>query len=133
MLRPKTGWQRTSGAIPTSSTMTQAMTPNKPHSGRVGLSLLCSSAVTPRSCPGIETESPVDALPEFVQQHGIDEIVVATMGAHAGSVWDLLECRTRGVKVIDFLSFWERETGRINLDAIEPNWLVYSGGFRSNL
>ena len=55
------------------------------------------------------------------------------MGAHAGSVWDLLECRTRGVKVIDFLSFWERETGRINLDAIEPNWLVYSGGFRSNL
>ena len=91
--------------------------------------LRSNSAVVSR----IEKESPVDALPAFVQQHSIDEIVVATMGAHAGSVWDLLECRTRGVKVTDFLSFWERETGRINLDAIEPNWLVYSGGFRSNL
>ena len=77
--------------------------------------------------------SPSAALPEFVRHHGVDEIVVATMGAHAGSVWDLLDCRTRGVKVIDFLTFWERETGRIDLDAIEPNWLVYSGGFRSNV
>ena len=73
-----------------------------------------------------------NALPEFVHHHGVDEIVVAAIGAHAGSVWDLLDCRTRGVKVIDFLTFWERETGRIDLDAIEPSWLVYSGGFRSN-
>ena len=78
-------------------------------------------------------ESTHDPLPKFVHHHHIDEIVVATMDSHAGSVWDLLECRTRGVKVIDFLSFWERETGRINLDAIEPNWLIYSGGFRSNM
>jgi sugar transferase (PEP-CTERM system associated) len=34
------------------------------------------------------------------------------------------------VNVIDFLTFWEREAGRIDLDAIEPSWLVYSGGFR---
>ena len=54
-------------------------------------------------------------------------------GESRAAVWDLLECRTSGVKVIDFLSFWERETGRIDLDAIEPKWLVYSGGFRSNL
>ena len=73
------------------------------------------------------------ALPEFVRHHCIDEIVVATMEDHGGSVWDLLECRTSGVKVIDFLTFWERETGRIDLDAIEPSWLVYSGGFRSSL
>jgi sugar transferase (PEP-CTERM system associated) len=35
--------------------------------------------------------------------------------------------------VTDFLTFWERETGRIDLDAIEPRWLVYSGGFRTSL
>ena len=28
---------------------------------------------------------------------------------------------------------WERETSRIDLDAVEPRWLVYSGGFRSSL
>jgi sugar transferase (PEP-CTERM system associated) len=73
------------------------------------------------------------ALSGFVHHHCVDEIVVATLEDHHGSVWDLLECRTTGVKVIDFLTFWERETGRIDLDAIEPSWLVYSGGFRTNL
>jgi sugar transferase (PEP-CTERM system associated) len=77
--------------------------------------------------------SPISALPAYVRHHSIDEIVVATVESHAGSIWDLLDCRTSGVKVIDFLTFWERETGRIDLDAIEPNWLVYSGGFRSNM
>ena len=83
--------------------------------------------------PAVIDPSPSTALPEFVRQHCIDEIVVATVKDHGGSVWDLLECRTSGVKVVDFLTFWERETGRIDLDAIEPSWLVYSGGFRSNL
>jgi sugar transferase (PEP-CTERM system associated) len=73
------------------------------------------------------------ALPEFVRHHSVDEIVVAESEGHSGSVWDLLECRTSGVRVIDFLTFWERETGRIDLDAIEPRWLVYSGGFRTSL
>ena len=83
--------------------------------------------------PAVTDPSPSTALPEFVRHHCVDEIVVATVKDHGGSVWDLLECRTSGVKVIDFLTFWERETGRIDLDAIEPSWLVYSGGFRSNL
>ena len=63
--------------------------------------------------------------------HSIDEIVVAE--GQDATVWDLLECRTRGINVTDFLTFWERETGRIDLDAVEPRWLVYSGGFRSSL
>ena len=77
--------------------------------------------------------SPATALPEFVRHHSVDEIVVAESGGHSGSVWDLLECRTSGVRVLDFLTFWERETGRIDLNAIEPSWLVYSGGFRTSL
>jgi sugar transferase (PEP-CTERM system associated) len=87
------------------------------------------SAVMPAATAPLQST----ALPAFVRHHCIDEIVVAALENPAGSVWDLLECRTSGVKVIDFLTFWERETGRIDLDAIEPSWLVYSGGFRSNL
>jgi sugar transferase (PEP-CTERM system associated) len=70
-------------------------------------------------------------LPELARHHRIDEIIVAE--SEDAAVWELLECRTRGVNVIDFLTFWEREAGRIDLDAIEPSWLVYSGGFRSSL
>jgi sugar transferase (PEP-CTERM system associated) len=94
-----------------------------PLRGRLVRSAALAAATDPSST----------ALPEFVRHHCVDEIVVATVKDHGGSVWDLLECRTSGVKVVDFLTFWERETGRIDLDAIEPSWLVYSGGFRSNL
>jgi len=79
-----------------------------------------------------ESHSVASDLPQLVRHHRIDEIVVAT-GESRAAVWDLLECRTSGVNVIDFVSFWEREAGRIDLDAIEPKWLVYSGGFRSSL
>jgi sugar transferase (PEP-CTERM system associated) len=72
-------------------------------------------------------------LPQLAKDHRIDEIVVATGQDQDTTVWDLLECRTRGVRVIDCQSFWEREAGRIELDAIEPRWLVYSGGFRNRL
>ena len=70
-------------------------------------------------------------LPQLARHHGIDEIVVAD--SQDATAWELLECRTRGVNVIDFLTFWERETGRIDLEAVEPRWLVYSGGFRTNM
>ena len=70
-------------------------------------------------------------LPQLARDHGIDEIIVAEN--QDATVWGLLECRTRGVNVIDFLTFWERETGRIDLDAVEPRWLVYSGGFRTSM
>jgi sugar transferase (PEP-CTERM system associated) len=90
--------------------------------------LVRSAALTAATDPLLPT-----VLPEFVRQHSVDQIVVVTAETRGESVWDLLECRTSGVKVIDSLTFWERETGRIDLDAIEPSWLVYSGGFRSSL
>src|SRR5262249_305144 len=76
--------------------------------------------------------SPLD-LPQLARQNQIDEIVVAAGDERDATVWELLQCRTTGVNVVDFLTFWEREGGRIDLDAIEPRWLVYSGGFRSSM
>ena len=37
-----------------------------------------------------------------------------------------------GVNVTDYLSFWERETGQIDLDEVKPSWLALSDGFRVN-
>ena len=74
---------------------------------------------------------PHSDLFQLARDRGIDEIVVAD--SQDATTWDLLECRTRGVNIIDFLTFWERETGRIDLDAVEPRWLAYSGGFRTSL
>ncbi len=42
---------------------------------------------------------------------------------------DLLRVRTRGIPVHDVSSFLERETGRVDLDTLNPSWLIFSEGF----
>ena len=44
---------------------------------------------------------------------------------------DLLRIKTKGVHVNDFSSFLERETGRVDLDTVNPSWLIFSDGFSS--
>ena len=44
---------------------------------------------------------------------------------------DLLRIKTTGVHVNDLSSFLERETGRIDLDSVNPSWLIFSDGFSS--
>jgi len=44
---------------------------------------------------------------------------------------DLLRVKTTGVQVSDFASFLERETGRIDLNSVNPSWLIFSDGFAS--
>jgi len=44
---------------------------------------------------------------------------------------DLLRVKTTGVHVSDFASFLERETGRIDLNSVNPSWLIFSDGFAS--
>jgi sugar transferase (PEP-CTERM system associated) len=42
---------------------------------------------------------------------------------------ELLECKFSGVYVIDILGFLERESGRVNVELMNPSWLVFSEGF----
>ncbi len=44
---------------------------------------------------------------------------------------DLLRIKTTGVHVNDFSTFLERETGRIDLQSVNPSWLIFSDGFSS--
>lgn len=44
---------------------------------------------------------------------------------------DLLRVRTTGVQVSEISSFLERETGRIDLNSVNPSWLIFSDGFAS--
>ena len=44
---------------------------------------------------------------------------------------DLLRVKTAGVHVNEFTSFMERETGRVDLDTLNPSWLIFSDGFSS--
>ena len=71
-----------------------------------------------------------DALTDMVYRQGASEIVVATDDRRGLPVRQLLHCKLAGIKVIDFLDFWERETRTVDIEALKPSWLFYSDGFR---
>jgi sugar transferase (PEP-CTERM system associated) len=72
-----------------------------------------------------------EQLAEFAYNVGAQEVVIATDDRRGMPIRQLLHCKLHGLKVTDYLSFWERENGRVNLDALQPSWLIFSDGFRS--
>ncbi len=69
-------------------------------------------------------------LVSLVTRLEVEEIVVAMDVARAGEAMDeLMQCRMLGVTVNDICNFIENETGRIQLDVVNPSWLVFAEGF----
>jgi sugar transferase (PEP-CTERM system associated) len=72
-----------------------------------------------------------DGLKALCEELNIDELVVAMQDRRqALPVKELLQCRIAGISVIEFISFMERETGRIQLDLLSPAWMIFGEGFR---
>ena len=58
-----------------------------------------------------------------------NEIVVALAERRNTMPTDaLIACRLRGIRVVSLQSFLERETGRIEVEHLDPSWLVFSDG-----
>ncbi|BEV00726.1 TIGR03013 family XrtA/PEP-CTERM system glycosyltransferase [Novosphingobium olei] len=71
-------------------------------------------------------------LTRFVDNLGVGEVVLALEERRNSlPLQDLLRIKTTGVHVSDFSTFLERETGRIDLDTVNPSWLIFSDGFSS--
>ncbi len=76
--------------------------------------------------------SAIHDLGRFVENLGASEVVLALEERrNAVPMKDLLRIKTMGVHVNDFSSFMERETGRVDLDSVNPSWLIFSDGFSS--
>ena len=72
----------------------------------------------------------IEDLGRFVDQMGASEVVLALQERRNSlPLKDLLRVKTQGVYVNDFSSFLERETGRVDLDTLNPSWLIFSDGF----
>ncbi len=70
-------------------------------------------------------------LAAYAKDHRIEEIVIALDKGHARlPEQDLIHCRIGGVSVTDSASFAERITGRVKLDLMESDWLIFAPGFR---
>lgn len=76
----------------------------------------------------------VKPLCEVACEHRVDEVVVALDERRKNFPLDeLLECKMRGIKVVDVVSFYEARTGQIKLSALNPSNLIFSDGFRKSL
>jgi sugar transferase (PEP-CTERM system associated) len=95
-----------------------------------------------------------EQTPDRVSQHGgrilaldeplnvmctrerIDEIVVALderrrnrENSSGLPLEELLECRLSGIEVCDVQAFIEREAGKLDIELLQPSWIVFSDGF----
>ena len=71
----------------------------------------------------------------LAQQNGVHRVIVA-MPDRRGTlpVEELLDLRLAGVRVEEAASWLEKISGRIEVDQLNPSWLIFADGFRfSNL
>lgn len=80
--------------------------------------------------PAAEILSDADGILAAARQFGAGEIVVAPDERRGLPMQALLQCRTEGFPVTEYLTFLEREIRRIDLHRLELGWLLYAPGFR---
>jgi len=70
------------------------------------------------------------SLTDYVVENEVDEIVVAIDDRRQKfPMDDLLNLKLNGVDVVDVMTFFEREMGKIETQMLYPGWLVFSEGF----
>jgi sugar transferase (PEP-CTERM system associated) len=105
------------------------------HAAFVVVRYVRLNAETPRvRAPYVDQGELADgnSLARMAEQNYVDEIVLATRDRRGLPIDDLLDCKLQGVRIVEYLSFWEREKGQIDLDALQPSWLFFSDGFRTS-
>jgi len=71
-------------------------------------------------------------LVDYVEKHDVDEIVLAVDDRRKGiPMHELLDCKMHGVDILDVVTFFERETGKIRIDQVHPSWFLFSDGFNN--
>jgi len=84
----------------------------------------------PSAVEGAVNRAAIESLPRHLERIGASEVVLALEERrNALPLADLLRVKTTGVEVNDFSTFLERETGRVDLDSLNPSWLIFSDGF----
>jgi sugar transferase (PEP-CTERM system associated) len=84
----------------------------------------------PEEVIGAVNRADIESLPAYLVKLGASEVVLALEERrNALPLEDLLRAKTTGVRVHEFASFIERESGRVDLRSLNPSWLIFSDGF----
>ena len=97
-----------------------------PHAARLTELLAASRGIPFEPIPA----AAVSLTAPAVRKRGIWGVVVATEDDDRSQADELLDCKLRGIRVLQDSSFCELHLGRVDLDSIDADWLLFSGGFR---
>ena len=103
----------------------------QPGSGFVVVGYV-SMSETNRVIPEAIARDAIYNLADHVVLLNASEVVLALEERrNALPLKDLVRIKTTGVHVNEISTFLERETGRVDLDSVNPSWLIFSDGFSS--
>lgn len=79
--------------------------------------------------------SPKKSLTDIALEERVDEIVIALSERRGGSMpmRELLDCKLRGVRVVDIATYFEKTLGQITLESVSAGWLIFGEGFDQGL
>jgi sugar transferase (PEP-CTERM system associated) len=84
----------------------------------------------PTQSDGIQVRYGFDNLCERAEAELASSIIVAFDQRRGTMPYnELLRCKTKGMAILDGESFYERVTGKILVERINPSWLIFSDGF----
>jgi len=79
---------------------------------------------------GLDVHYGFENVCDLAEAHGAGNVIVALDEKRGVFPYDeLLACKVRGINIIDGESFYERITGKILVEKINPSWLIFSDGF----
>ncbi len=74
-----------------------------------------------------------EGLCEIARELGVHQIVVALKEQRGNfPTVELLKCRVDGISIMRGNSFYEMLSGKLNVEQINPAWLIYSYGFKNS-
>jgi len=76
---------------------------------------------------------PGNSIRDALRARRIEQLVIATERSSGLPDRELIECRLSGMGIVDYQTFHALETGRVDLDYLEPNWFLVDQGFHGAL
>ena len=106
----------------------------KDERGKSQFRLVGCLPLSDKPCNFVKTKVLKDKGPilSIAKKYKVDEIVVGVRERRNGGLpaEQLLECKLAGMDVIELPSFFERQTGQIQLESLNPSWMIFSDGFQ---
>ncbi len=72
---------------------------------------------------------PGNSFLDLLRDHAVDSLVITTNTREEVPDRQLVESRLAGVRIFDYETFHALESGRVDLDHLEPDWFLVESGF----